>query len=399
MASKSERNSILDSVLTNELLRSFWNNDASSKSERTSGTKFSDTDLMQMQWEYQLTQEERAYNEEFYNNYESPAAMVRQYQEAGLNPALMYENSGSSGYTAASNSTGAGSGTGTAEETQFSMLTSILSMLGDFSSIGSQIDLQTKQGQMFGSQSKLQNAQTENVQADTLLKLIESRMKSYDAQMQPIMNALAQDKAKAEIDKLRQDIAESVSRIDLNNMRIKVGDSEVQLNFKNVEKVDAEKALLQVQKAATALDAEKVRRCLDLYRPVMESQIALNNAQSENQMKQAEKNMWEAQVSCLKAYVDMGMIEGGYVEQLLAQERAKTKGMKIQNTMTVVNGIVSGVTDIANAAANVVSSVNPVAAAAKGVSTAFNPNYGSVDDQGYQPYSSGSPYSGSVVRY
>lgn len=38
---------------------------------------------------------ERDWQEKMYNQYESPAAMMRQYQEAGLNPALMYGGAGS----------------------------------------------------------------------------------------------------------------------------------------------------------------------------------------------------------------------------------------------------------------------------------------------------------------
>ncbi len=40
--------------------------------------------------ERELTADERAYNEEMYNKYESPEAMLQQYKDAGLNPSLMY---------------------------------------------------------------------------------------------------------------------------------------------------------------------------------------------------------------------------------------------------------------------------------------------------------------------
>lgn len=36
--------------------------------------------------------EARQWEEDMYNKYNSPSAMVRQYEEAGLNPALMYGN-------------------------------------------------------------------------------------------------------------------------------------------------------------------------------------------------------------------------------------------------------------------------------------------------------------------
>ena len=53
------------------------------------GKAFSPVDAMKAQMEYASTLEERAYNEYLYNQYESPAAMVKQYDEAGLNPMML----------------------------------------------------------------------------------------------------------------------------------------------------------------------------------------------------------------------------------------------------------------------------------------------------------------------
>lgn len=53
------------------------------------GKAFSQVDAMKAQLEYASTLEERAYNEYLYNTYESPAAMVKQYDEAGLNPMML----------------------------------------------------------------------------------------------------------------------------------------------------------------------------------------------------------------------------------------------------------------------------------------------------------------------
>lgn len=53
------------------------------------GKAFSQVDAMKAQMEYASTLEERAYNEYLYNTYESPASMVKQYDEAGLNPMML----------------------------------------------------------------------------------------------------------------------------------------------------------------------------------------------------------------------------------------------------------------------------------------------------------------------
>ena len=70
------------------------------------GKAFSKVDAMKAQIEYASTLEERAYNEYLYNQYESPASMVRQYDEAGLNPMML---AGGSSVGGSVNSTGSNS--------------------------------------------------------------------------------------------------------------------------------------------------------------------------------------------------------------------------------------------------------------------------------------------------
>lgn len=70
------------------------------------GKAFSKVDAMKAQIEYASTLEERAYNEYLYNTYESPAAMVKQYDEAGLNPMML---AGGNSVGGSVNSTGSNS--------------------------------------------------------------------------------------------------------------------------------------------------------------------------------------------------------------------------------------------------------------------------------------------------
>lgn len=88
----------LDSMRANAL-------NATNKDVRQ-GKAFSQVDAMKAQMEYASTLEERAYNEYLYNQYESPAAMVRQYEEAGLNPMML---AGGSSVGGSVNSTGSNS--------------------------------------------------------------------------------------------------------------------------------------------------------------------------------------------------------------------------------------------------------------------------------------------------
>ena len=80
------------------------------------GKAFSKVDAMKAQMEYASTLEERAYNEYLYNQYESPAAMVKQYDEAGLNPMMLAGGNsvGGSVNSTGSNSMSLGRGTDSA---------------------------------------------------------------------------------------------------------------------------------------------------------------------------------------------------------------------------------------------------------------------------------------------
>lgn len=49
----------------------------------------------QMDFQYDMMLTQMQHQEDFYNQYQSPAAMVRQYQDAGINPALMFGKGGS----------------------------------------------------------------------------------------------------------------------------------------------------------------------------------------------------------------------------------------------------------------------------------------------------------------
>ena len=90
------------------------------------GKAFSKVDAMKAQIEYASTLEERAYNEYLYNQYESPAAMVKQYDEAGLNPMML---AGGSSVGGSVNSTGSNSmslGRGTESARGLDIMSTIL---------------------------------------------------------------------------------------------------------------------------------------------------------------------------------------------------------------------------------------------------------------------------------
>lgn len=121
-----------------------------------------------------------ARQEYFYNTYQSPEAMLRQYKEAGLSPSLMF-------------SKGAGGGAGTtgvAGTPRSSSNSDASKMSSIFSAVGQAAQLATQIAQV--------KAQTQNLNADTALKMsqagkvnAETEYQNYINENQNVTNKLA----------------------------------------------------------------------------------------------------------------------------------------------------------------------------------------------------------------
>ena len=90
------------------------------------GKAFSQVDAMKAQMEYASTLEERAYNEYLYNTYESPAAMVKQYDEAGLNPMMLAGGNSVGGSVNATSNNSMSLGRGTESARGLDIMSTIL---------------------------------------------------------------------------------------------------------------------------------------------------------------------------------------------------------------------------------------------------------------------------------
>lgn len=98
-----------------------------------------------MQYDINQRDEERAYNEEMYEKYQTIPAQVSQMQDAGLNPALMY-GSGASSPSAMSPSpevdSGSASSSGQSYST-FARISQLFSMITGGMQIASKINQET----------------------------------------------------------------------------------------------------------------------------------------------------------------------------------------------------------------------------------------------------------------
>lgn len=195
--------------------------------------------------ERELTADERAYNEEMYNKYTSPAAVVNQYKNAGLNPSLMYGGmSAGSPEIADYGNLQAGSSSSTPSYPQFDVG-------AHFSDIAQ--NLLTFGQQSLNRQSVLNDTNRaeyeRNVaQAQTLKYLAERDLidkQTYEKELDNIFKqstlgkrieqvSLSVDEGRQRIAESQQSIAESLSRINVNEAKIAEINSNISLISQNI---------------------------------------------------------------------------------------------------------------------------------------------------------------------
>lgn len=289
------------------------------------GAAFSNTQLAQMEWDYQNTQEERAYNEAMYNKYQSPAAMMRQYQDAGINPALMYEGGVDVNGPSSSGSVAGATGTTGASETPTNGFEQVMKIIGSLMSVltGSSQIVNTgfsikNQNDSTAADVKEKTSRAANLDADTEGKKLDNAI----TQSFGMVNAALNNKVlQTQISKNLQDIAESVSRVDVNHKTIEVYGEQIQLMM-------TQEALNGAKSAMAKFDLSKAIEMLPLEKQLARASIALTNAQAVKTSEEAsqveltavaERNKIyaEATLAAAKALNENAMLESGYYDALV----------------------------------------------------------------------------------
>lgn len=167
------------------------------------------------------------------------AADVQGMQEAGLNPAMMYEGSGSASSPSSAVSAGGS-------------LSDIVSLL------------------MLPSQIKQIEATTKNIGADTALKATQSNINVQEERIRKIAADFGIEMTQAQIDSLRADIAAKDADIDLKRSQTDLVQSQTDAQnianeylpdkyFSEIAKLDADAALARANEAMQRIQYEYAR--------------------------------------------------------------------------------------------------------------------------------------------
>ena len=254
------------------------------------GKAFSKVDAMKAQIEYASTLEERAYNEYLYNQYESPASMVRQYDEAGLNPMMLAGGNsvGGSVNSTGSNSMSLGRGTESARglDIMSMILNAVLGAAGQVSSFknaesqrisanasaaksASDVAVNDAEIAKKEAETNLINKQAEGLQIDVNWKdkmyqiqyeviKTDSDMKKLQLQYEQTYGWRARE---AELDKIASEI--NVNEATFNKLTAdawrtyQITPAEVNQINAMVDKINSDKAMVDLEQAGQILENQE----------------------------------------------------------------------------------------------------------------------------------------------
>ena len=253
------------------------------------GKGFSNTQLAEMQYNHDEAQLDRQFQEDMYNKYQSPEAQMRQYQAAGLNPALMYQGgvdiNGPSGGSAASVSGASGGDTPTNSfEQVMGVMSQFINMITGASGVSSSVMNTVNNTKATNSTVALQDADIAKKEEETKGIKIDNERKQLQLAIDRAVQASAISEAQAkafkaawEADVLAGTPVEEATKNILNKFQI---DAEnVNKTKAETEKASAEAELARGRNTREAAKNVAEIKSINEQIKVMESQITLNGSQ------------------------------------------------------------------------------------------------------------------------
>ena len=238
---------------------------------------------------------------DIFNETQSYEAQVRQMQQAGLNPALMFN-----GGATQSVPSGPSAQPGTASASPSGEFPDILGLVKTIMG-ASQLKSENK---LRESQSLKNEADAKLADADTKKKTVETGILEIDKAWSETRNWLYTQEGLSRIEK-------NLSDVKVNNGRVELMGSEIKLNLADIRLKDSQRLLNEADAVLKDLDAQKARALLPYAVEYMRADILLKNATSEAQIASAESLHANALVNMAEALIKKGLIQGGYVEKFL----------------------------------------------------------------------------------
>ena len=275
--------------------------DVASNADVRKGRAFSENDKANAMLKYWETQSQRKYNEYLYNKYESPSAMVRQYEDAGLNPAMMYGQSASVGGDIDATPIESANFSGSQSASGMEWLGPILDAVLGAAGVANQAKANDINAYNAETQRIVGLADAENKGADTEGKKIANWIADQTKQNKVALSGLDVDAAKANIENIRQHTEESKATVDQIKANIKLINKNIELTDKQIEDLST---IIEVHK----LDKEKLEKYKPYWAQMAAAELAYTQATTEEAQAAAAKLYNEASLSSYEILKEDGIL-------------------------------------------------------------------------------------------
>ena len=162
----------------------------------------------------QQAQLARDYQTEFYETYQSPSAMVRQYQDAGINPALAAGYSPSTPPAVSSPSGSAAS----AASPNYQSVSSMIDAIGNMAMLKAQIENVQADTSLKGAQAF--NAERQGLLANSTTSLNSAQIRKLSAEIDNIIAQTSSEKEKKALLVLEQQLKNQDMRLNRHQINI-----------------------------------------------------------------------------------------------------------------------------------------------------------------------------------
>lgn len=317
----------ISNLLTDDYIQQMWQTQGkqSRGDMRDTGFAFSNVDMLKMQYDINQRDEERAYNEEMYEKYQTIPAQVAQMQEAGLNPALMYGDGASSPSAMSPSPEVDSSGVSSSGQSYSIMqrIGQVFQMLTGGLQVASQINQQSANAELMRSESRLNkiDEKTRGDINDLTLEQMRSNIKNTD--IDSVLKQTLQ-----EVNKTHAKV--NVSEAELNSLK-----SDWQRFSNRIATVDADVA-------ETTKDTIIAYKRAELS--YIQSQEAFTKAKTEEAKTQSALNVANAALAhanellaMTKNLAENEMVDSGYYLTMATKQAEEVK--KIQQDIKTASGL------------------------------------------------------------
>lgn len=316
------------------------------------------------QFQMDMYREDRAWQEDMYERYQSIGGQIDQMRQNGINPAMMYANGAvnapavSSGQMpSAPSGAGAMAGSAIRNQTALDKASGIFQMIASFLGAGSGIgqsiseivrnrhmnDKDDSQAALFEEQTNTEKDKQYNLAMDSLLKESQASLNNIDATYRDTLNRLEVEKSRLQITKTWSEYQKVLSDIDVNKSVIELNGKKLELLDKDLDIKEQELALAQIKVVMANREAMMQPEMLQLQKNYLQAQVLLTNAKTDSEKAAAEQARANAANALWDAMTKKKLIDVGYYEQ-------QVKNMKTQNGVAIANCIVDGVCKISSEA-------------------------------------------------